>query len=618
MIADLDDDDVLATLSQESLLYYRGKNDLTDSNTIKSLSRSIEACYRGLEESRTLNRALVESYAGPAYGAGLEKRKKYLNKLRQAVVAYVMMLAANRPTVEISTKYEPLKAFAKDFEVAINNLLEEINLKQTIQKWVLDAYFCVGVVKQHRKDSGQVELEPNIFMDPGQPFASNVLLDDFVFDMGAKSWDEIKWAGDMYRLPISMVKQGIREGIYDPSCEEYLKPTSKFYANSERLEKLSIGQELDLDEYEPMVDLCDIWIRRHNKVYTFLVDDRNRFRLKHQPIAVMEWNNPDQGPYHILGFDDVPGNILPASPAADLDELDRLINSLLAKQARQARRQKDGIIFSAAGAQTAKRVRDSGDGDMIQGNPDHIKPYAVGGVNPVNQAFLVGCLDLFNDIGGNITALLGLGSQAETLGQEQIIQNAGSRKIGHMQGKVVDATVRLVRALGLDLWEDEFKEITGQRTIAGTDIAVDATWRPGDREGNFFLYNFDVNVYSMTYRPPAAQVELVQSLLANVYAPFMEQMAAQGAILNFEVLNNKLAENLNMSWLKELVSFASPTIPDEQPSSGSSSRKSPFSRREYVRKNVATGGSPKSQAMEQSQAWMRMAASNDPAGAMTG
>jgi hypothetical protein len=95
------------------------------------LNKAIEASYRGLGSFRNLNRNLIEAYAGPGYGESTDKRKIYLNKMHQAVDAYIMNLAANRPQVEVWTRNRDLAPFAKQLETAINNLLTEIGIEYT-------------------------------------------------------------------------------------------------------------------------------------------------------------------------------------------------------------------------------------------------------------------------------------------------------------------------------------------------------------------------------------------------------------------------------------------------------------------------------------------------------
>lgn len=566
----------------------------------ESLMTAVEGSYKGMEWARNLMLNLVKDYHGPAYGSNTHVKERPVNKLNQAIDVWTMLLAANRPRIAINTNYEVLKPFARHYEQAVNNMLTEIHLEETLRRWVLDAFFMVGIIKTHLKDSAPVQFENDLWMDPGTPYASNILLDDFVFDAGAKKWSEVKFAGDIYRIPFSDIKAGVENGMYDAEVAQHLTPNSKYRCDDQdRLEKISTGEVTDEDEFEPMIDLCDIWVARDQKVYTFAVKDRSTFALKKlPPLAVMDWTDPNCGPYHLLGFNEVPGNIMPLSPISTLQALDRTANAVMSKLMAQALRQKENPVYSPAGKETMQAIKDAPDGWAIKGDPKEIGLWQNPGPNQANQAFLLLLLELINNLGGNIDGIAGLGPQAKTVGQEQMIADASNRKVGQMQSRVVEATTALVRSLGFMLWEDQFKEITSQFTVAG--YPVESTWKPGDREGNFHDYNFSIVVYSMTYKPPAAEAEALIGLLERVFIPLLQPLMAQGGNVDFAALSDSLAEKMDLDDLRRLVTFMTP--PPQEPLSPQHDLKgSPVTTRHNVRHNVSQGATPQSRLQEMQQ-----------------
>lgn len=583
-----------------------------------ALGKAIHTAYRDWESFRTLNRNLVESYLGPAYGETKDKRKKYINPMRQIVTTYMQQLAAEQPRVDVTTRYKPLRGFAREYETAVNNLIGEIHLEETIRRWVLDAFFCVGIVKVHLADSGQVELEPNIWMDPGSPFASNVSLDDFVCDPSARSIGEIKWAGDMYRIPFASLEEGVQLGMYDPEVAKDVKPSSKYETvDGDRLEAFSRGDETDNDEFEPMVDLCDVYLRSEGRIYTFVVNDRRNFQIKPQPLAWMDWDDPDAGPYHLLGFNEAPENVMPASPASEYDEMDRLINNLLRKSGRQALRQKDNTIYSSEGAETARRMKDSNDGDMIAGDPATVTVIKQGGVDTNNQAFTMGAMQLLFQAAGNIEAMRGSGPQADTATQEELIHGAVNRSIGHMQYQVTAAVRKLIKSLGLMLWHDQFKVIVGKLQVAD-GVEVDATWRPGDREGRFQDYLLEVNASSLAHRPPGARAQMIMQLLQTVYVPMAEMLMAQGGAVDLQELTTVLSRGLNLPDLEGIITFNSPPRDPEQMPSVEGGKKPPNTTRKYIRQSVSNGGTPQGRTASAQMAWLGAASPQQGTQAMGG
>lgn len=578
----------------------RGESPETTPREDLLLVRAIKSSYASWETFRELNRELVKDYGGTHYSAGSSgtgRKNRYLNLLGQALESYQMLLAYNRPRVMVSTMLPELHAFAKHFQYALNSMIKEIRLEETIQQWVLDAFFTMGIVKTHLADSHMVELEPDVWMDPGTPFASNVSLDDFVCDTGAKKLSEAKFMGDMYRIPyVDAIEMFGEEKMANYT------PTSKYHVEGERLEDISRGIVVDDDEIEPMIDMADIWHRREGVIKTYVVHSRSEFVITGAPVAVEEWTGDEEGPYQILGFIPVPENIMPGSMASQLELLDSLVNNLMRKSARQANRQKDVYTYTPAGAETARRGQRSDDGEFIQVTAqDDVGVMQIGGVNQGNFAFMGSSIDLFDRMAGNLQARLGLGAQTDTVGQEKLIHGAADNKTNYMRGQVLKAVTRLVKSLGLMLWEDAFKTIVTEIPVQGAEgYSIVSEWRPGDREGKFLDYNFEVDVYSMQHQSPASKVQTINGLIAQVYMPMAQVLMEQGGMIDMFELTRTYAELLNLPELERVVKFQG-AMDDEdlRRPALTSVPKAPVTTRNYVRSDAPNPESPVIQAASQ-------------------
>ncbi|MEM6363291.1 MAG: hypothetical protein AAF745_02610 [Planctomycetota bacterium] len=563
--------------------------------------RSVQKSYRALEPYREMTQKLVEDYAGTYYGnetTSETRANRYVNLLNQAVEAYQMLLAANRPRVMISTNLTQYRAFAKHFQYAINALIKEIHLEDTMAQWVMDAFFCVGIVKTHLANSGVVELETDLWMDPGRPFASNISLDNFVYDMRANKWSEVRYAGDMYE----MSWDDATDLFGEDALMEHV-PRNRRALDVERVDSLSKSVESDSDDFEDMIDLADIWVPRHGVIYTYVVQSRRDFILAgSKPVAIEPWTGDEDGPYHLLGFGDVPENIMHASPASHLEMLDALVNDLFRKSARQARRQKEVNLYTAGGAKASQQVQMADDGEWVNVNDtSDIKSMDQGGVNQGNYAFLVGSIETFDRMAGNLRAQLGLGQQAETLGQEKLVHGAASQKVDKMSKTVVSAVTRLIKALGMMLWQDDVKQIVSEIPIQGArGISVTSVWKPGDREGNFIDYNFDIDVYSMQYQSPSGKLAQLSEVVQNVFIPLSPMLAQQGGAIDMFALTNQYADLMNLPELRDVVRFVGVTGDSVSPSAMTEvPRKPPNSTRNYVRTNVsANSQTPMAQSVQ--------------------
>lgn len=591
--------------------------NLSDQVQRERCFKSIETIFRTLLPFRELNRQLVEEYVGAAYGAPARGNRKddYLNMMNQTVVAYTMALCANRPRITVDSANLARTQFAKHFQLAMNNFMCEIHLEQTMKQWVEDAFFMIGIVKVHRADAGEVQIQDDLWMDPGQPYASNVSLDNWVFDLGATKYHQVKFAGDIYRVPHA----DLTNSIYDQSQTRGVVPTSKYGIEENRLDHISKGYEVDQDEIEPMVDLADVWFPREKKIFTFIVDNISQFRLKGAPIADMDDDEyPDTGPYHLLGFNGVPENIMYTSPASHLSMMHRLINNIMRKQARRARSQKLSHLYTPAGADAAKNIQRSSDDDWVAcQDVREVAEHMTGGVDQNAQAFLLGIMQMFDRQAGNLTAMLGLGAQTGTVGQEEIIKGSVSNVEASMQFKVVDASVKLIRNLGCMLYSDKTKVIPGKMEIEGASgYSVDSTWTPDYRDGEFHDYDLNVDMYSLPYTSPSQKIKSIVEILEKLFLPLLPMIQQQGGTLNFEKLVNDVSEMTNLPQLRGLIQFSTPPTEDN-PATGGNQPGTPEqpgmpanTTRKYVRKNVPTGGTSQSRSTIEQQGWMNGGAAN--------
>ena len=190
----------------------------------------------------------------------------------------------------------------------------------------------------------------------------------------------------------------------------------------------------------------------------------------------------------------------------------------------------------------------------------------MGGVDPGNQAFVGNMIQLFDRMGGNIQAMLGLGAQADTAAQEQLIHNASSRKESQMQNKVFDGLRSVVRDLGLMLWDDQFKTIPALMEVPGTSgFQVESNWTPEDREGNFIDYNFDIDIFSMVYQTPGQRIRTISQVLNNIFIPLSPFITQQGGTIDVAELANIYSEMTNEPRIKHVVRFDQPSPADVGP-----------------------------------------------------
>ncbi len=559
------------------------------------LFRAIAFSRKQQEDFRVMRKDLIESYVGSNYKKTTAKvRKRIVNLMRMTADIYTMALTANRPRFLISTQFSELNSFARVFQQALNNYVVEMHLEQVFAACALDAFFTMGIAKTYLADSAMVQLEEGIWVDPGRALVEPISMDHWVHDSNASLWHRIKFAGDDYRISHQKVVDD--RDIFDRKVTRELKATSKYPTNSlgeSSVSNLTAGEETDPDEYEPMVDLCDIWLPDEGLQCTWACE-RGLDEIKNtDPLVVREWDGPESGMYDRLGYSDVPDNIMPVTPGQDLKELDDLMNSLMRKHSQEARARKDIPTFSGDGADDAARVRRASHLQFTKVNdPKALNVMKFGGVDPQTLAFTLSVQEQFSRQAGNLDAMAGLGPQSETATQDQIIMSQVSKKEAKMQYRMAEFAGKIGQKIGHIQWKDELNDQDVEIQVEGLDQPVRVKWTREDREGDFLQYNFSIELFSMAYQSPSQRVGQITGLLNQIFIPMHEAGMLQeaGGQLDLQELTETLAELLNLPRLKNIVKFGQPPQEQRPGPSGGESRQSPVTTRTNIRKNIPTGG----------------------------
>ena len=571
--------------------------DLTSEVHITRLYNSIISARNGMRPFRENRTLMLREYVGRNYNGNGSDHEVIVNLIAQTADVYTIGLASNNPKVTVTTNNRNLLSFAERFRVGINNQIKEMRFSETLQNIVLDSLFGIGISKTHLAATEPIQLEDDIWADVGQLHVSRISIDDFVMDLSAKEVRRCKFMADEYRVSWEDCKN--HEG-FEKSILDKMSPTSKHDRSESQANDISAGYITDDDEYEPMVDLIDIWLPELKAIATF------PRHMQSKPLAVLPWDGAEGGCYDLLTFSDVPDNVLPSSPMSNLKALHDLYNGLIRKQARQAKRQKTNPAYRPDAQDDANRLKQANDGDWVKvRDPSGVNVIQQGGVAQENVAFSVGIMDLFDRQAGNLSAMAGLGAQAPTASQEEMIHAAVSRKEAKMQQRVHKFTASVMSKIGHMMWADEFLEVAGQtEAVAGSGIMVDSAWTPEKREGDFWQYNFDIVIGSTNYESRESKIQKIERAMDKLQALY-PMIEAVGGQIDVEALTKLYSEYLDIPELENVIVFMPPPEPDMQNAGGGSESGSSMpanTTRNYVRRNVPTGGTPqaRSNALQQS------------------
>jgi len=520
------------------------------------LQGAVKESYRKLEVARTTRNENIRQYVTSHYGAGGADDRVPVNFLELAVDIYTYQLSAKAPRVCVTAKSLSLRPVVANFESVMNHLLEtQLNLEVSFRQAVKDAMFGLGIMKVGKTPVAAVDIDGNSY-SIGQPFADPVSLDDWVHDSTAKRWSQIGFCGDRYVIPYEDMLRAPE--FFNPEALDGVRPDERRSTNptgETRASTISSDTASTDEDWRPTVEVVDLWIPSEGILLTLLSDDDSG----KPPLRVMEWQGPRRGPYHLLGFNDVPDNIMPLAPASLLTDLHDLANRLFRKLGRQADRQKTITVVQRGGEQDGQRVVEASDGETIAiDNPQNAQQLQFGGVEGNTLAFLLQVKDLITYMGGNLDTLGGLSPQADTLGQEQMLGANSSKRMASMANRTHSFMRGVVEDVGFYVWTDPFQEYPLDKTIPGTDIVISTTLRPEHRREDFYHMAMDIEPYSMQDQTPAMKLQAMTGLIRELIVPLMPMLQAQGIVLNGRGLLTRAAKYAQIDGLDEIVTFLDP------------------------------------------------------------
>lgn len=569
---------------------------------IKRLHDQIAMAEKELETFREQNRERQSLYAGHGYGVNEEDVDTPLNVYNLALRVYQRRLISGDPKVNVRSRSPKGRIEAYELSLASEQLFREIKLKDTLKEVVHQALESVGIVKVAVTPSG-LDESLGFLHDAEQPFCDPILLENFAYDTNAKRWEEIDWCGDRYRLPLDDL-------LNDPMWDQEVVATMdksktrqdedlRQSPGEESVQRMGVEDSVFSDDLRQYVTVWDIWLPREKLLIT-IPDGRGGV------LRAVRWEGPENGPYHLLCFDPMPGNIMPVAPGGHLATMARLLNRAIRKLGNQLDRQKTNptITPAAANAGDDKTIQDAEDGQVLQlMDPKNTGEVRSGGIDQQSYAFTQGLLSLYNYLGGNFNTIGGLTSDAETASQQEMELRGANGLIEELEDKFTTFLKGVVTDLAWYIYSEPAEKPDGRgvkprkfmKTVPGTDWETEVTWTAERRSRPFFLFEFDVDPFSIHNQSPQQRLRMIMDILPRMMQLAQAKMvfAQVGDELDTEGIWRLIARYGGITELSEFLRSsglpitAEPKSMDRMPSGNM-----PGTPREYIRRNVSSGGGP--------------------------
>ncbi len=567
--------------------------DFSAIGKFRRLKNALNREYNALDKLREQRSRLLSRGAGPNYPhianetGWIAENFDILPIMRQAAQATAISLSANSPRIRVNPYKVSRTAFARTYEDALNYYCATMHIEGEGQSCAINGFYGLGIMKVYMAVSVPIWLEESEWMDPGKPYAQSLSLHHFVYDTGATSFRHCQFLADRYRVAFEDV---VKDTRFSAKLRKQISDRGPTDPNDMHGEEPWRRVSYDDSDLRPLLFLSDVFIPDEGKIYTYVVD-REFNILIDEPLAEVDWDGQETGPYHFLNLGPVPDKTTPSSPAQNLEAMANMANSLYRQLELQAMMQRSlaqvPMDTPDEDITAAKKARDW----SILRTDTQISVTRLGGADQNNFAFFLNVLDQLNKFGGNIDMRLGVGQVADTATQEGMLAQGVTRVEGSERETFAKFMRGVIKEIGRLLYESKTVGFNVVRKIAD-GIEVDAPWLPaieeGSRLGPFEDYDLNIELDSMSYKSPAQRVmELDQTFERLV--PLAPLTMQQGEMPSVRYYLQERSRLLNHSCLENLLVSVAP--PQEQgPGGGHERTMAGNGPHEYIHRSAGGGG----------------------------
>jgi hypothetical protein len=541
---------------------------------ISNLCQAIYTARYTLRDFRIQRLAAVQQYVGAHWSSEGSNLEVPINMIALYCDIVGRKLVSQNPRVMLSTWRQQDRPAVNAMQSWSNREIENMTLGKTLGRSVLDGLFSLGITKVALSTPADASVAA-WQLEAGQPFAECVDLDDFVFDIHARAFEEVGYIGHRYRVRLDVVRDDPR---YSRARKDLsASPDNQF--NTEGDLRISVLQRAFWSSQEENADYVDLWeiYDPYRKLVYTLADasvgpEESQYMGKSEPLLVQRWLGPTCGPYHMLGFGVVPGNAMPKAPIQNLYYLHTSINNICRKLIRQAQRQKTVLPIRGLNTEDYDRLASSSDGEPFRYDGD-TPPTEVsyGGPDPKNFTLMMALIEQFNLLAGNLETMGGLAPQSKTLGQDKLLNENSSATLASLQETAVGHASSVLKALCWYWWNHPTKVMTTTFHPPGLpEHEIVRTLHPAmhpdpnELKRTARLADMDIKVdpYSLQAQTPQTRVQTIISLVQGVITPMMPIMMQQGIQFDMNEFLMLVSKYYDQPDLPQICKIAAPPTQD--------------------------------------------------------
>lgn len=524
-------------------------NPITETNVkmpfVRRLQKMCQTWQKLAEPSLIHTKKLWQAIASGYYDSGYA-RTHTINLVDRGVNTMVPFLVEGNPKVQVETKIPEYESWAFTTHLALNHWLNQEQFAERVlipaarNSMIEPAAITRTTIQHHRN----YERQEGVYK-LGAPHVELIDYANYIGDPSARRRDEFIIEGDIYKLPTDYAKE-----FFGPKVADFI------ISDGELLEDWSPGDILhanfnkDAISVRDFTTFIDLYLYDEGVTITILPEGKYG-----GIINTTEWDGPDGGPYDVLAYKFIGENPIPLPPAWAWHDMDVTMNLLMEKMRQQAEAQKNIIA-----------VQSSADGEKLRECPNNgiitfedlqgIQQLSVGGVQEANYNWVAFVEGEFSRTGGNADIMAGRGSEAPTLGQEQMLMNNATRIVNHMFNRFQNFTTSIIKKLAWAFWIEPTTYVPVIKEVPGVG-SIPVVFSDRTKVGEFYDFAFDIVSHSTQRESPDTKFNKMMMFMSQWLLPTWQLAQSQGAQLDINKVNDMLASYLGIDtfhqWYKTVI-----------------------------------------------------------------
>lgn len=498
----------------------------------------IRAAQEFIRPYNATRKTLIEATAGPHYGTnGVKAQPENYGYAFKSFIGPQLIFGS--PTCTVTPKSDPLaKETADGLQLAIERWSKETAWKNTLLQIRDDVMVAYGVTKcgvEPRGDyasGGLTAVQGDFEQRPNYPFCVRIDPNDFLIDPDATTITNARFIGHSFERDLDDIRADDR---YDRAKTAMLNESPREWKNGTD----TMPDRARANEDRKRTTLFELYIPESARLLTVAETGRNDCMI----LRDVPYFGPDEGPYTLWGLDSIAGKVMPISPLVALWDQIEKVNEHARDAAKSAETHKKILAYTPAGKKDAAKIKNAGNGDMVQVQDiTSVKDLELGGVGKEQIEYTeIERARTDRNLGFN-DAQRGQATPDTTATEAQIADASSDHRISGYKDRIRDCVTDVYRKIGWYFFNDSSiapmemmhtNEATGQQVgmtfFPGNDrpgAFISNTWIDAPPETDYADYELDVVADSIGKQNDALRMKREQDKFALMMqaAPMIGQL----------------------------------------------------------------------------------------------